>query len=461
MAEIQKRNPEGAGQQAVMQPLASEPKKKSKKWLIIAIVALIVLLFALGLSTMYFFDDGFKRAKLIGGPSDDKVLESALDALLGIQTLDFFVNIESLEALKASEFANTKVTLQGSVDFRGAADADFSVDYTTDAVDDSGAEPFFKALSVVNSRDGVYFKISDLQEAFLLNELDGRWLDVTDRFPQGEDAQEFTDEERAKVRKTLIDSGLLTIDEYVGDEVIDSIDTKHYRLNVEEERIIDVFYELSGQDQEAITDEAIAEFEGTINAMDVQEFDVWLGSEDYLPYKVQMRIETQEYGDVFAPGILYIEAQMSAFNEPKIFAAPEGAKTIEQTLEPAAQGIVGGLFDSVIGFVFGAGSLNPDLPDTDGDGLVDAFEELMGTDPNNPDSDGDGILDGSDLPVQLGNGSDTDGDGLSDTLEDLFGTDPNNPDTDGDGFEDGAEVEQGYNPNGQGKLLPTNQESLL
>ena len=48
---------------------------------------------------------------------------------------------------------------------------------------------------------------------------------------------------------------------------------------------------------------------------------------------------------------------------------------------------------------------------------------------------------------------DTDGDGLVDLIEtDFFGTDPNNPDTDGDGYNDGDEVENGYNPLGEGLL---------
>ena len=42
--------------------------------------------------------------------------------------------------------------------------------------------------------------------------------------------------------------------------------------------------------------------------------------------------------------------------------------------------------------------------------------------------------------------ADTDGDGLSDAQEALLGTDPLNPDTDGDGFSDGAEVASGSDP---------------
>jgi len=58
---------------------------------------------------------------------------------------------------------------------------------------------------------------------------------------------------------------------------------------------------------------------------------------------------------------------------------------------------------------------------------------------------------------------DTDGDGLTDKQEEMtWKTDPNNPDTDGDGHNDGEEVKNGYNPNGEGKILTAEEiiESL-
>ena len=39
----------------------------------------------------------------------------------------------------------------------------------------------------------------------------------------------------------------------------------------------------------------------------------------------------------------------------------------------------------------------PSAGDSDGDGLLDAYEIAAGLDPNNPDSDGNGILDGDEL----------------------------------------------------------------
>jgi hypothetical protein len=110
--------------------------------------------------------------------------------------------------------------------------------------------------------------------------------------------------------------------------------------------------------------------------------------------------------------------------------------------------------------------------DTDGDGLPDDVEFVLGTDPDVSDTDGDGLGDGDEVGGADGlpdNADDTnpldadsDDDGLSDGNE-RFGTgplaafgstDPNNADTDSDGLTDGMEahvtspVSGGSTPNG-------------
>ncbi|MDI1481161.1 MopE-related protein [Polyangium sp. y55x31] len=73
------------------------------------------------------------------------------------------------------------------------------------------------------------------------------------------------------------------------------------------------------------------------------------------------------------------------------------------------------------------GVLDNGCPDTDGDGLIDAIEEKIGTDPADADTDDDGAADGSEI-----NGAvDTDGDGLINALD---------PDSDDDGLFDGTEL---------------------
>jgi len=101
--------------------------------------------------------------------------------------------------------------------------------------------------------------------------------------------------------------------------------------------------------------------------------------------------------------------------------------------------------------------LNPDtgnrgIPDgekdTDGDGIPNCIEVLLGTNPGSADTDGDGLSDfeeinryGTDPRLR-----DTDGDSLSDGDELKWGTDPLNGDTDRDGWNDGGEVLSRSNP---------------
>ena len=88
--------------------------------------------------------------------------------------------------------------------------------------------------------------------------------------------------------------------------------------------------------------------------------------------------------------------------------------------------------------------------DSDGDGLIDADEELLyGTDPLDPDSDDDGLSDGDEVNVYGTDplNGDSDDDGLNDGEEiNVYDTDPLNPDTDDDGLKDGVEVATGMDP---------------
>ena len=136
----------------------------------------------------------------------------------------------------------------------------------------------------------------------------------------------------------------------------------------------------------------------------------------------------------------------------------------------------------------GAGETDPD---SDADGLTDAFEKLAGTDPTKADSDADGLTDGHEAVVThtdplaadtdddgvpdaqeislgseagrlpgvagvIGSGRyaenvrhgvvDADGDGLSDRTEQLAGTNAKLADTDGDQLADAAEASLGTDP---------------
>ncbi|MBE6924182.1 MAG: VWA domain-containing protein [Ruminococcaceae bacterium] len=98
--------------------------------------------------------------------------------------------------------------------------------------------------------------------------------------------------------------------------------------------------------------------------------------------------------------------------------------------------------------------------DTDGDGIVDYLEQLLGADPENPDTDGDGLSDymelmktntdplltDSDTNGTADGDEDADGDGLPNLRELSIGTDLSKTDTDSDGLSDSQELQGGTNP---------------
>lgn len=106
----------------------------------------------------------------------------------------------------------------------------------------------------------------------------------------------------------------------------------------------------------------------------------------------------------------------------------------------------------VIAYHFGTGS-DPLAADTDGDGLNDVDEEVIGTNPTLPDTDGDGLDDFTEEKVYYSNplSVDTDGDGLDDGWEvryelDLWDANDAFIDSDGDGLTNDREFALGTNP---------------
>ncbi|MFX1513975.1 MAG: hypothetical protein ACFFCQ_15455 [Promethearchaeota archaeon] len=96
--------------------------------------------------------------------------------------------------------------------------------------------------------------------------------------------------------------------------------------------------------------------------------------------------------------------------------------------------------------------VSPAVLDSDGDGMPDFYEILMGLNPNLNDAGGDVDQDGLNNleEYHLGahiNDADSDDDGLTDGNEvKIYTTDPLKADSDRDGMPDGWEVEMGVNP---------------
>ena len=95
--------------------------------------------------------------------------------------------------------------------------------------------------------------------------------------------------------------------------------------------------------------------------------------------------------------------------------------------------------------VDGITSTNPQVADTDGDGLNDSYEALtLLTDPTSSDTDGDGVSDGIEVNGAYGDPAQA--------------SDPRNNNTDGDAFDDGEEDANGNGLLDDGETDPTRRE---
>jgi hypothetical protein len=101
-----------------------------------------------------------------------------------------------------------------------------------------------------------------------------------------------------------------------------------------------------------------------------------------------------------------------------------------------------GLPDAWETTVFGGTGAQAGTGDADSDGLTNQYEYQAGTNANQSDSDTDGLADGAEYFTHRTDPliADTDGDGLTDGGEITAGVNPLVTDTDGDGLTDGAEV---------------------
>ncbi|MBN1539028.1 MAG: hypothetical protein JW939_02705, partial [Candidatus Thermoplasmatota archaeon] len=106
---------------------------------------------------------------------------------------------------------------------------------------------------------------------------------------------------------------------------------------------------------------------------------------------------------------------------------------------PTAMGLLGPLGDMDLD-----GNVNILDPDSDGDGLPDGEELVLGLDPLDPDTDGDTIPDPEDL--HNGFSVDEDGDGMDDQWEAWYDVSLPEEDPDGDGLTNFHEFVRGSDP---------------
>ncbi len=226
----------------------------------------------------------------------------------------------------------------------------------------------------------------------------------------------------------IFDYGFLSAPQDLGSELIEEIDTTHYRVNFDTNGVLQLITALSeggmeGEDggsvlaslREIQDDPAQSEkFQKIVDyVMQKVSVEIWVGKDDNLIYRFRM---TGEFDDDFMNGF-YAKLE-NIYGES--YASDESRDEKE-----------GMSFD--IDYTL-SGFDTAKVRDVEGaKNFAEVTEKLKIISP--------------DTVVAIDkNAKDTDGDGLGDEDEKKYGSDPHKIDTDGDGYGDGSEVEGGYDP---------------
>ncbi len=288
--------------------------------------------------------------------------------------------------------------------------------------------------------DVSYFKINSLPDMPMLNisSLMNTWIkfdpqEIGDQLgfnPQQMEEMEnelqpelaghkLTDEQIEDIGQLIYNEKLFKVVENLGSEKVNGVNCYHYLVTINKAVLPEIILEIGQIVDQPLEAYQEADMRQDLAEINFPDFEIWIGKSDKYLHRLAFQYQRQEPENEIMFDIK-AEMTMSQHNQEVTIQAPTESKSIQEVMEVMMQEMMGGM----------EGSMNM-LPGTT-------------TDPG---------LAPTDLPpTAINTELDTDNDGLPDELEAYYGTDINNPDTDNDGYTDGQEVQNGYNPAGEGKL---------
>lgn len=406
----------------------SQPQMKANKTLL-AIISVIGMLVIGGGALAYFYY--FQ--------SPEKIVQRMATKLADVESLEYSGEIKAevdassltggtslLQPVQPTEA--TKKASNFSINFNGVSNVkdlnnpqgSFSFNINTDALTEG---QFNFELEVRNVGKIIYVKISDVPNLglFDLSAVKNQWVKIDtealkkqfglekleEQLKEAQKQQELSPEQIEKLKEAIQQAEILKITQKLPSEKINGVSTHHYKFAIDKQGIKKLTTDISQIVQnKALTEKELADFDKSLEAIELPEGEIWIGKKDLLPYKVSLSSTIKETEQSKTSGKISFTLLFKNFNKPVQIDIPAQAKPLEEVL--------GGLFGGL-----------------------------------------QGLTPGSQFPSagQQDFSKDTDKDGLPDQLEAIYGTNPNKADTDGDGFKDGEEIEKGFNPNGPGKLF--------
>lgn len=261
-------------------------------------------------------------------------------------------------------------------------------------------------------------------------------------------------EKVAQIKNIIISSSVFQITNTLPEEKINETDARHYEFIINQENLVSFIREIDNKftaEGKKLTEQEIIKIREFLTSLEPIKGEIWIGKKDFLPYKLLVNLIVKDQTVIVSDTeinpikIKKIALTLSGqnFNQPINVQAPESTKSIEEMMMKVLSQIM------VVS-----------------ENQMTSGDDLSLVEPENGQSLLDGLSTSTDpvdfdgLPTEVKDEKimDSDSDGLSDYEEkEIYKTNYLLPDTDGDGYLDGAEVNNGYNPNGEGLLSLNNQ----
>jgi hypothetical protein len=310
----------------------------------IALISIIVLIGIAGLGVLSYIQGWYPFAL-----SDQEVLSRTFTKMGEVKTLhyDLTAKFEQVESSSLNSLGLEGINLRMIGDFDNSdtenpkSKADLEIGLSL-----QGMDMFLKG-ELISSREKAYYKIVTIPApitAFLemfgldVSKMENQWIEVD----VGE-MSDLSEEKIAESKKMLEEIAelfegreFLKINEKFPDDKIGDKKVYHFlvSLNVEviEALLPDLFdilseYDEDGAFSEIDKEEFIENFRESSGKIEEMDFELWIGTKDYLLYrfKIEEEITTEE-----ETAKITVNCDLSDFDQEINIEVPENAKSIEE-----------------------------------------------------------------------------------------------------------------------------------
>lgn len=376
-------------------------KRKTKKPLLLSLVAIFVVLLAAMAALAYAY---YRQQPAF-------VLARMVKKLPMITTVSYNGEITTKStSATANSGDNYKVTLNGKVDTSNAEVPKNQLLVQLVASGSANSSKDSVGLEFRSIKDIVYFQLISLQSSELdfLREYSNKWIKVDEMelrnayeeasalapsmgTPMTTPTEEiFTKEQIQQIVDLAKRTSFIEFSKNLGNSTISGVPVYHYHYKINETNTknfvlqaikIGINRDLTQEEKDDVLKE--------LNSVSMPTGEIWIGRKDSLPYKLTADfVATGRGGD--SSETLSIMFNFQGYNKPVEIEAPKNSTSLMEILKPYID-----LYTSM------SNSSGNSAIDTDKDGLSDSMEALFGTDPLKRDTDGNGKTDYEDAMSNL------------------------------------------------------------